>query len=418
MSVDNTRADGMSGKMIYDLMTSGPGTGSLTTGSTAAATLTSSYATIEDRLRSVSAKLGEGWTGASADAAQQAASPINKAVIEMQTALQSVDQSIDNQGVQFGNNKGALKPLPDAKPESGFWNDVTPWETDTDRAISSYNSNEAENRRLYTQYQGASTANRDQLPSSINGVTTDQLNVAVVDNSGSATPNSNSGNGKYTNSSSTSGWNGSTQQSSVPPPSSYTPPPAIGNGDGTTTTSGNTGNPGLPGHTFPGGPGQGGGPGGGLNNGGNTGYPGGFGMPGGPGGGGAGRSGGMPGGGRGAGGAGGMGGGRAGGGVGAGALGAGRTGESFGPGGKSGMLGGMGAAESAGRGAGGFGPGGAGAAGGRGAAGAAGGMGAGGAKGQGDEDGEHRSAAYLVNEDNGNEIVGDMPLTAPPVLGG
>jgi hypothetical protein len=47
----------------------------------------------------------------------------------------------------------------------------------------------------------------------------------------------------------------------------------------------------------------------------------------------------------------------------------------------------------------------------------AGGMGAGGRGGRGEEDREHRSAAYLVSEDNGNEIVGNIPLTAPPVIG-
>jgi uncharacterized protein YukE len=416
--MDNTRADGMSGKQIYDLMTSGPGTASLDNGSRVASGLTEDYLTIEGRLRSVSASLGEGWTGSSAAAAEQAVSPINKGLIEMQTALKQTDRTIDNQSFQFNHNKAQLKPLPNEKPESGFWNDVAPWETDTDRAIDSYNSGENENRRVYTEYQSASGTNRSELPSNINGVVVDTFDVQVKDTSGESNSNlTTNSNGKYTSSSSSSGWNGSTQQSSVPPPSSYTQPPSVGNGDGTTTTSGNTGGTTLPSNTFPGVPGQGG-QGGGLNNGGNTGFPGGFGVPGGPaGGGGAGRTGGA---GRGAGGVGGMGGGRPGGGVGAGAFGAGRgAGEGFGPGGKSGVLGGMGAAEGAGRGAGGFGPGGGAAAGGRGAAGAAGmgGMG-GGAKGQGDEDGEHRSAAYLVNEDNGNEIVGDMPLTAPPVLGG
>ncbi|GDY31580.1 hypothetical protein [Gandjariella thermophila] len=47
----------------------------------------------------------------------------------------------------------------------------------------------------------------------------------------------------------------------------------------------------------------------------------------------------------------------------------------------------------------------------------AGAMGAGGRGGRGEEDGEHRAAAYLVSEDNGNEIVGGLPLTAPPVIG-
>jgi PPE family len=55
-----------------------------------------------------------------------------------------------------------------------------------------------------------------------------------------------------------------------------------------------------------------------------------------------------------------------------------------------------------------------------GAAGAAGqaGMGAGGRGGKKEEDKEHKSAAYLVNDDNANDIVGDLPPTVPPVIGG
>jgi hypothetical protein len=46
------------------------------------------------------------------------------------------------------------------------------------------------------------------------------------------------------------------------------------------------------------------------------------------------------------------------------------------------------------------------------------GMGGGaGRGGRGEEDGEHRSASYLVNADNGNEIVGDLGKVAPPVIG-
>jgi hypothetical protein len=63
---------------------------------------------------------------------------------------------------------------------------------------------------------------------------------------------------------------------------------------------------------------------------------------------------------------------------------------------------------------------------GRGAAGAAGrggaagmgGMGAHGQKGEGEDDLEHKSADYLVTEENTNEIIGDMPMVAPPTIGG
>ncbi|QNG19315.1 PPE domain-containing protein [Rhodococcus triatomae] len=44
-------------------------------------------------------------------------------------------------------------------------------------------------------------------------------------------------------------------------------------------------------------------------------------------------------------------------------------------------------------------------------------MGGGGARGQGDQDKEHKTADYLVTVENGNELIGDLPAVAPPVIG-
>ncbi|WP_245813967.1 hypothetical protein [Rhodococcus marinonascens] len=45
-----------------------------------------------------------------------------------------------------------------------------------------------------------------------------------------------------------------------------------------------------------------------------------------------------------------------------------------------------------------------------------GGMGA--ARGQGDDNKEHQTPDYLINIDNGNELIGTLPPVAPPVIGG
>jgi WXG100 family type VII secretion target len=47
----------------------------------------------------------------------------------------------------------------------------------------------------------------------------------------------------------------------------------------------------------------------------------------------------------------------------------------------------------------------------------AGGMMPGGGRSGGDHDGEHNTPGYLVTVDNGDELVGDLPLVAPPVIG-
>ncbi|WP_275074014.1 PPE domain-containing protein [Prescottella equi] len=40
-----------------------------------------------------------------------------------------------------------------------------------------------------------------------------------------------------------------------------------------------------------------------------------------------------------------------------------------------------------------------------------------GARGRGEDDAEHKTPGYLVNVDNGSELIGDLPLAAPPVIG-
>ena len=100
---------------------------------------------------------------------------------------------------------------------------------------------------------------------------------------------------------------------------------------------------------------------------------------------------------------------------GAGAGGSGPSGFGSGPGGFTGA-GAVGAGAGGGAGAGAGSPvaGGA-AAGARGAAG--GGMGAGGRGARGEEDFEHNTPSYLITEENGSELVGELPRVAPAVIG-
>jgi hypothetical protein len=45
-------------------------------------------------------------------------------------------------------------------------------------------------------------------------------------------------------------------------------------------------------------------------------------------------------------------------------------------------------------------------------------MGGAGGRGSGGGNGEHRRPDYLVSAEHSAELVGDMPLVAPPVIGG
>ncbi|HEX7307164.1 MAG TPA: hypothetical protein VF330_29955, partial [Lentzea sp.] len=313
--------------------------------------------------------------------------------------------------------------------------DVTPWDTDAEDAVNGYNSDEAHNRKVYSEFQSASNTNRGELPKEFPGVTADTLNVQVTDTGGDdgQDKTANVGNaGRPTGNTGT--FPSSTGSPQGTNGGSWTGTTGLNGGD-QTTTSGIGGGGDTSTITRPGDTTGGGRPivGGVIERPPNTGIPP-IGVPvgpgiGGPGGTGTGRGGGTGGGrfGGGPGGTGGTGGkfgGSGGTGSGSGRLGGGGLGSGVGsgnasgtaagqqPGGKSGVFGGMGETGPNARGGGA-----AGAAGRAGAAGA-GGMGGHGQKGQGEDDLEHKSADYLVNEENTNEIIGDMPMVAPPTIGG
>jgi hypothetical protein len=412
-------------------MTGGPGTGSAQVAANKAAELERTYAGIETRLKKVGETLGETWSGASADAAQAAGNPINQAMIQMQDALRQADHSLSNQVYQFNYNKGQLKNMPESKPDTGFWDDVSPWDTDAEDAVNQYNSEESHNRKVYSEFQSASNTNRGELPKEFPGVMADSLNVEVItSNESGGDKTANIGTAGRPNGTTGTGFPNTTG-SPQGPTGGWTGPGGI-NGDLTTTTTsaavgeGRTGAP-MPGDL----PGAGKPPAGSvIERPPNTGIPP-IGVPGGPGLNGPGGTGRGPGGGNAAGKLGGGGAGKLGGGAGSGRFGGGGlggsglggsglggTGTGSGtsaqqPGGKSGVFGAMGE----------HGPnagarGGAAGAAGRGGAAGMGGMGGAGQKGQGEDDLEHKSADYLVTEENTNEIIGDMPMVAPPTIGG
>ncbi|WP_020632573.1 PPE domain-containing protein [Amycolatopsis alba] len=416
---------------IWEKIVTGPGTGSIQEGQAAATRLKAGY---QDRLTTIdnlSKEMDAAWTGKSAEAAQQSgAHPLRAWMDDSGKKLVDSDKYLGEQNTAFTTVKAKVQQVPKDPPKNNLLNSITPWTTDTDRAIRDYNSKGQANVDAFNEYFKASSENGKGLPT-YNKMEGQKSNVDVTGGGSDGKGKDKDGGGQGDR----NGNNGmpgiSTPPGSMPPggmpnipgsnmpgiggPGSNMPGanlpgsnmPGIG-GPGSNMPGSNMPganlpggqyNPNLPGSNYkppswddgtnasgftppkiPGaggfGPGSGGGGGAGF---GGTDIPGagGFGPDGGfgPGGGGFGPGGGsgsaMPGGAGAMGGAG-MGGGAAGSGSGAGR-------------GAGGMMGGMG------------------------------GMGAGGAKGKGGED-EERSSKFLVGDDP-NEIFGTDELTAPPVIG-
>jgi hypothetical protein len=417
---------------IWNQITTGPGTASISNGQAAASRLQGAY---QDRLSTIDGlakEMDAAWTGGGSEAAQNAgAHPLRAWMEDSGTKLTDSDRYLGEQNNAFTAVHAQVQEVPKDPPKNNLLNAVTPWTTDTDRAIRDYNTRGQANVDAFNTYFKASNDNGQKMPtySALEG---QQENVSVDPGKDKKKDDKNgngNGNGDGTGNGTGSGPGGVNMPGagSVPsfggqpttPGGSFDPgkvpggnfdPAKVPGFDPSQVPGGNydpakvpTGNYTPPnfnpdgtqasGFTPPKIPGAGGfGPGGGGA--------GDFSVPGGGGGfGPGGGSGGIgdPSGGFGPGGGGG-----------------------FGPGGSTGAAvpGGAGAS---GAGRGGMGAGGAlgagGAAAGRGGATGMGGMGGmgQGAKGQGGGD-EERTSKYLLGEDP-NDIFGSDELTAPPVIG-
>jgi hypothetical protein len=421
---------------IWKKINEGPGSGSLHNGAVTASTLHDRYSDRLSRIEQLSREMESAWTGDAGAAANTGAEPL---LVWTEDSMQNLEYSksgMSGQAQAFDVVLPKVQEVPEKPPESGFLNDVTPWETDTDRAIADYNARAQANVDAFNAYFQASQQNAEQMPT-YNEVDGEFGDISVDDSGGD---DDGKGGGDRN-----APPGGTPPGTSLPPPGSNIPP------GGTVPPGGGGIPPGggsvPPGGDVPGGnwnvpgdggriPGPGGFPGGGdytpgenyrppnWDSTGSSSYtppsskvpsaefaPGSH-IPGSGFGGGAGGGGGFgPGG-----GAGSMGG------VGAvgGAFGPGGSGATggFGPGGGSGSGSASGAVPpggGAGAARGGAAAAGAAGAAGRGMGGMMGGMGGAGRGGQGSDDDEHQSK-YLIQED-GNSLFGTDELTAPPVIG-
>ncbi|MFI6029118.1 hypothetical protein [Amycolatopsis magusensis] len=425
---------------IWQQITTGEGPQSLAEGQAAAGRLKGNYESRITTINQLTAEMDAAWTGTSGAAAKSGGHPLKVWMQDSKDKLNDSDKYLGEQYNAFTTVHSKVQEVPKEPPQSGFINDIKPWETDTDRAIEEYNTKGQANVDAFNAYYKSSGDNGQGMPTynaisgqvqavDVNGDGTDG-DGKDKDGNGSADQNGQGNDkGGYTpgnipsanlpGGGSTPG--GGYQPGNIPgagtPGGGYNPGniPGYNPGD----LPGGSGGPGSPGYKPPswdngtgaagytpgkipsaGGFGPGGSGGFGPGSGGEIPGADGFGPGGGGGGFGPGSGGNI--------GVGGIGAGGAGSGSGAGGIGAGgQSGAGAGAGKGMGMGGAMGGAAAAGA---------AGAGRGMGGGMGMGGMGAGGGRGgQGAED-EERQSRYLLGDDP-NEVFGTDELTAPPVIG-
>ena len=412
---------------IHSALTQGPGTGSFQDARAASTELAQSHQDRENQAMALVMKMGAAWTGDASEAARAGAAPLLQAFRDGQQALTTHQDLMGRQADSFGLAKTSVHDVPNEPPSAsfgdmlsdasgaslftggGYLNKVQDWADKANANVAAYGS-----------YANASTYNQSNMPHEYGDPSGTASDVALAQQQPGPGDHGPGGPGGISGPGSTgstthpaSHYGGDPGVSTRTPSGVGTPGPGAGGLPGSGTTPGYGGGPtntqgwqgGSPspvGWPTPGSGGQSWGSGGAGG-----GFPGAVGVPfGAPGGGGF-DGGGFDGGGTAGGGAtGGTRGIRAGGMAGAGASGAAES--QAGPGARAGAGGtgasGPGAAVATGR------PGVPGA---PGAGGMAGGAGRGGRK---EEDQEHSSAAYL-EDDYSDELIGELPRTAPPVIG-
>jgi hypothetical protein len=222
---------------IWDQIAHGPGPASIDQGQQAATRLKASY---NDRLTTIdklSRDMDAAWTGKGAAAAQDAgAHPLKAWMQDSGTKLADSDKYLGDQHTAFTTVAAKVQEVPQKPPDNGFLNSVTPWETDTDRAIKDYNTKGQANVDAFNEYFKASAANGKGLPtySALDG-SVDKVGVTDDGKDGKGGDGkAENGTGDGGDGTGTGTGNGGYQPGNIPGGGSggYTPPNIPGGGGG------------------------------------------------------------------------------------------------------------------------------------------------------------------------------------------
>ncbi|QWF83724.1 WXG100 family type VII secretion target [Amycolatopsis sp. CA-230715] len=103
------------------------------------------------------------WTGQGADSAD---ARIDKFRAVTNAAAERFTANADNLGATadgFDYVQHHLEPMPPKPPEKDFWDEITPWNTDVEDAIESYNATANRNLELYSRYAADTGASASGL---------------------------------------------------------------------------------------------------------------------------------------------------------------------------------------------------------------------------------------------------------------
>ncbi len=153
---------------IYDQITGGKGTDSLSDAQQAAFELTRRLADRAAQVYSLTEKTQAGWTGAAGDSAAVATMPLIKASADDAKHLVRAQNAVSDQMHAFGTAKNSVKPVA-AEPPQLTSDDIqnvlvgNGWDSYNTR-VTSWQADSQANIDAFRTYHGASTENGTQMP--------------------------------------------------------------------------------------------------------------------------------------------------------------------------------------------------------------------------------------------------------------
>ncbi|MFF0146820.1 PPE-repeat protein [Amycolatopsis sulphurea] len=105
-----------------------------------------------DLVRRISSGLESSWAGSGADAAQARIRPFAEALTSSAQITSANSDNVSEIAHSFDGMKSSLQPMPPAPPHKNFFDQASPWDTDTERQINEYNAVAKDNVAQYQAY--------------------------------------------------------------------------------------------------------------------------------------------------------------------------------------------------------------------------------------------------------------------------
>lgn len=149
---------------IYQRIRSGHGTATLDAACSASTKLAERYDRRTTQIMNLTQKMDAAWQGAASDSAQSALQPLVRAFQDAYLPLEASKDALDGQTHAFYEAFRNVEDISAQAPTSSLLDDLNPFATDTDRAITDYTHKASKNVAVYQSYSTQSADNGARMP--------------------------------------------------------------------------------------------------------------------------------------------------------------------------------------------------------------------------------------------------------------